>query len=145
MFYAAREPLYVTLKIEFQKPRKHIFSRKAYKKVQKAKVFGITTSKGQVLTCSVPSHPTAKDFIKLVDKRLGPFLKAAFPERTWKTILLDGESVFHTDEAKAMMRKWHLKALPSWPPHSPDLNPEEYCFLNVLCMPRGCSPTCDKP
>ena len=31
----------------------------------------------------------------------------------------------HTDEAVAVMRDWGLRALPHWPPHSPDLNPQE--------------------
>ena len=94
----------------------------------KSTFYSITTSTGQVLTCTVPSYPTAKDFIKVLDKRLGPFLTAAYPERKWKTILLDGESLFHIPEAKAMMRKWHLRVFPQWPANSPDLNPEEQYF-----------------
>ena len=112
-------------KAAFQKPRRHVFKKKEYKMVQKAKVFGLTTSTGKVLNCITKQHPESKDFCKLVDNRIGPFMKAEFPNRRWNTLLLDGEPLMHTDEAKAMLRKWNLKVLPNWPAHSPDLNPED--------------------
>jgi len=107
--------------------------------VLKAKVFGVTTSTGKVFTCSVPAHPTAKDWIRVVETRLGPFMQAEYPNRTWKTLLLDGESLMHTEDAQAAMRKWGLRALSDWPPMSPDLNPEELAFSVTL---RKCIRTC---
>ena len=112
-------------KIVFMKPRKHIFKRSEYKHAQKAKVFGLTTSTGLQLTCAVPLRFHAEDWVKLVRRRVGPFLQQAFPNRTWITILLDGEKVFHTDEAKVAMKEFGLHALPGWPANSPDLNPQE--------------------
>ena len=82
-----------------------------------------------MLRCLVPLHPTANDWIKVVKNRIGPFMQAEYPERTWKTILLDGESLLHTEEAKAVMREWGLRVLPEWSPNSPDLNPKENYFL----------------
>ena len=52
-------------------------------------------------------------------------MREAFPARQRMTILLDGEGVFHTPEAKAMMNRWGLRVLADWPAHSPDLNPQE--------------------
>ena len=112
-------------KIAFMKPRKHIFKRSEYKHAQKAKVFGLTTSTGLQLTCAVPLRFHGEDWVKLVRRRVGPFLQQAFPNRTWITILLDGEKVFHTDEAKVAMKEFGLHAFPGWPAHSPDLNPQE--------------------
>ena len=109
----------------FQKPRRKIFKRKEYKRVKKAKVFGITTSAGDELICHVPRHPIFEDWVKLVKKRVGPFLQSCFPNLKVRTILLDGENLFHTPEAKAAMRGWGIRALPGWPAHSPDLNPQE--------------------
>ena len=112
-------------KAAFAKPRRKIFKRTEYKKVQWVKVFGLTTSEGESCICRVPTKPTAEDWIKVVNRRLGPFLAEQFPSRTWKTILLDGESLLHTPDAKAAMRKWRIRCLPDWPPSSPDLNPQE--------------------
>lgn len=113
-------------KAAFMKPRAKIFKRTEYKRAEKAKVFGLTTSTGLQLTCHVPLRFEAKHWIKLVNKRVGPFLKQAFPRRKTITILLDGEKLFHTDDAKTCMREnFGLRALPNWPAYSPDLNPQE--------------------
>ena len=98
------------------------------------KVFGLTTSTGKVLTCVSPLYPTDQDWIRLVKTRVGPFLKECFPRMRKKTILLDGEGIFHTPGAKAVMRDWGIKALPDWPANSPDLNPEETIAYSLgLC------------
>ena len=52
-------------------------------------------------------------------------MRLAFPSRKTNTILLDGEKLLHTDAARAAMKKEGLRPLPSWPPESPDLNPQE--------------------
>ena len=56
---------------------------------------------------------------------MAPFLRHAFPDRRRITVLLDGEKVMHTDEAKAAMQEHGVRLLQGWPPHSPDLNPQE--------------------
>jgi transposase len=40
-------------------------------------------------------------------------------------MLLDGETILHTKDAKAAMREEGLAIVPRWPAHSPDLNPQE--------------------
>ena len=112
-------------KAPFLKPRRNIFKRSEYKRAQKAKVFGLTTSSGLSLLCHVPSQLRAADWVKLVKRRVGPFMLQAFPNRKKCTILLDSEKLMHTPEAKTAMKKEGLKALPGWPAHSPDLNPQE--------------------
>ena len=57
--------------------------------------------------------------------RVAGFLQAEFPDMTSHTILLDGEPLLHTDEAKTKMASNGLRVLPDWPAHSPDLNPQE--------------------
>ena len=57
--------------------------------------------------------------------RVPAFLHQAFPGRRSFTILMDGEGIFHTDEAKAAMREFGVRIWPGWPAHSPDLNPQE--------------------
>ena len=111
--------------LAFAKPRGKIFKRKEYKRVKKMKLFGVSTSTGKKLICRTALHPQSPDFVRIVDRHLGPFMRAAFPDMRIKTILLDGETLMHTDEAKAALRRWGLRALPQWPAHSPDLNPQE--------------------
>ena len=72
----------------FTKPRKHIFKRSEYKRTQQVKVFGLTTSNGKLLICRAPKNPDANDWIRLVEKRVGPFMREAFPGRARMTILL---------------------------------------------------------
>ena len=110
-------------KVAVMKPKRHIFKRSEYKRAQKAKVFGLTTSVGTQLICHVPSRLDSKGWVKILHRRVGPFMKEAFPNRSSCTILLDGETLLHTDVAKAAMREEGLRALPDWPSHSPDLNP----------------------
>lgn len=112
-------------KAAFLKPRRSIFKRSEYKRAQKAKVFGLTTSTGASLVCHVPAKPRAADWVKLVKKRVAPFMQQAFPNRKMCSILLDGETLMHTPEAKAAMKKEGLKPFPNWPSSSPDLNPQE--------------------
>ena len=111
--------------VAFSKVRGHIFKRTEYKRSRKVKVFGLTTTTGKVLVCRTRMHPDATDWIKLVHRRVGPFLKREFPDRKWKTIILDGETLFHTPDAVAAMKQWGIRPLPGWPANSPDLNPQE--------------------
>lgn len=112
-------------KPEMMQPRGKPFTRTEFKTVVKTKVFGLTTSNGDSMICPSPLHPKAVDWIKLVRDRVGPFLRAAFPDRTSCTVLLDGETCMHTPESKVVMAEWGIRCLPDWPPHSPDLNPQE--------------------
>ena len=112
-------------KSAFLKPKRSIFKRSEYKRAQKAKVFGLTTTTGLQHICHVPSRLDSKTWVKVLHRRVGPFMKRAFPNRSTCTILLDGETLLHTDEAKAAMKAEGLRVLPDWPAHSPDLNPQE--------------------
>ena len=112
-------------KAAFQKPRRYIFKRKEFKKyARKAKVFGMTTSTGQSFAMSCPANPTAKDWVRMLP-RIAAFLQKELPDLTAHTILLDGEKLLHTDEAKNAMAERGLRVLPGWPSNSPDLNPQE--------------------
>ena len=95
----------------FLKPRIKDFDRTEYKRVKKTKVFGITTSGGRSLICPCPLHPTAADWVKLARQRVGPFMQTAFPGRQRRTVLLDGEGIMHTPDAKAEMGRWGLRPL----------------------------------
>lgn len=111
----------------FQKPKKSkIFRPGEYKKgSKKCKVFGLTTSNGKVLILPCKKlYPKTEDWVKMVP-RIAGFLKDCFPDRRTFTLLLDGETILRTDEAQAAMTEHGLKVLPDWPPHSPDLNPQE--------------------
>ena len=112
-------------KPSFLKPKNKIFSKTEYKKVSKAKVFGITTSTGESLVCPSPLHPTSADWTKIFTSHVAPFLQRVFPHRQRLTVLLDGEKILRTDEAKAVMQQRGVRVLSGWPAHSPDLNPQE--------------------
>ena len=112
-------------KTPFLRPKHKMFTTKEYKAVTKVKVFGVTTSDGQVFVCPSPSYPTSSDFVKMVNNKLGPFLRTALPHRTSYKLLLDGETPMHTPEAKAALKANRISLLPDWPAHSPDLNPQE--------------------
>lgn len=112
-------------KSAFLKPKYHIFKRSEYKKCSKAKVFGLTTSNGRSLVVPCPLHPTSADFIKMLKDRVQPFLAEVFPHRSSYTLLLDGESIMHTAEAKAALKECGVRLVSPWPAHSPDLNPQE--------------------
>ena len=108
----------------FLKPRKHVFSRQAFKRARKAKVFGMTTSSGKVLVTPSPLNPKSSDWIKILQSKVVPFLREAFPRRRTFVLLLDGEKIFHTEEAEAARKRAGVKLLPDWPSFSPDLNPQ---------------------
>lgn len=112
------------LKPAFVRPKRW-FPRAQYKKTKKQKVFGLTSSKGGILAFFVPTPLTAIVWARFVRQRLGPFLKAEFPQRTSFQILLDGENLLHAPEAKAAMAEHGIKVLPDWPKYSPELNPQE--------------------
>ena len=65
------------------------------------------------------------DFARLVERKLGPFMAAAFPDLSKRVLLLDGEKLMHTPEATAALREAGISVLPNWPAYSPDLNPQE--------------------
>ena len=52
-------------------------------------MFGLATTTGETLACHVPKKLDAPGWAKIVDSRLGPFLKKAYPRQRIKTILLD--------------------------------------------------------
>ena len=113
-------------KTAFLRPKKW-FDPKDWKNTRKQKVFGLTTSTGKMLTFMVGAGKpwTAEKWAKKVDKRLGPFLKRCYPERTSFTILLDGEKLLRAPPAQRAYRKWGIRILPKWPGYSADLNPQE--------------------
>ena len=113
-------------KAEFLKPKKRqMFSKKEYKTVQKGKILGFTTSTGKTLNLRCHSPWNSAVFDKLVRKRVGPFFRAAFPGRANIRVLMDREPLLHTDEAKAALAEFGIKAMENWPKYSPDLNPQE--------------------
>ena len=98
----------------FQRPKKW-FEGEDWKHVRKQKVFGFTTSNGKVCAFLVPPSYTGEKWAKDIDKKLAPFLKKCFPDRTSFRILLDGEPLLHTACAKAAMRKHGITVVPGWP------------------------------
>ena len=77
------------------------------------------------LLCHVDHRFTSQDFVRLVKARIGPFVRSAYPNQAKLRILFDGEPLLHTREAKAALAEFGIIALPGWPAHSPDLNPQE--------------------
>ena len=112
------------IKPAFQRPNKW-FPKKDYDKTKKVKVFGMTASNGKMLSFLVPMHITAEVFATFVKKRIGPFLRKSFPSKNSFRVLIDGEKIMHAPPAKASLREFKITALPNWPAHSPDLNPQE--------------------
>ena len=112
------------LKPAFVRPKKW-FSQKEWKRVKKHKIFGLTATTGQSLVFPIPTPWDSSKWAALVRSKLGPFLKKTFPNRTSFQILLDGESLLHAPPAKAAMKEFNITLLPKWPPHSPELNPQE--------------------
>ena len=114
-------------KAEFLKPKPNqMFTKKEYKKgVRKGKVLGFTTSTGRKLFVFCPRSWCAAAFARVVTKRVGPFFKAAFPNKQRIRVLLDSEPLLHAAPARAAMSKFGIEVLPDWPTYSPDLNPQE--------------------
>ena len=112
------------IKPDFRRPDKW-FPKKDYDRTKKVKVFGMTTSNGKMLSFLVPRHITAEIFSKFVKKRIGPFLRTSFPSKGSFRVLFDGEKIMHAPPAKASLREFKITALPNWPAHSLDLNPQE--------------------
>ena len=107
----------------FVRPKRW-FAKKDYKKVKKHKVFGLTTSNGKSIAFSCPSPWNSVLWAALVDQKVNPFLKKAFPGKKKFHLLLDSEPLLHTDEAKASYTRAGITT-EAWPKYSPDLNPQE--------------------
>jgi hypothetical protein len=114
----------------FQRPKRW-FPRKDWKKTKKLKVFGLTTSTGKQLHFKVPIPLNAAIWATFVKKRLGPFLKKAFPRLGSYNLLLDGEKILHAPEAKAAMREARITTLQGWPKYSPELSPQEHVWTQA--------------
>ena len=115
-------------KAEFLKPKpKEMFPKKEYKKnVKKGKVLGFTTSTGRKLFVLCPQDGwDSPAFARLIRRRVGPFFKAAFPDKERIRVLLDSEALLHAPPAKAAMAEFGIEVMPDWPKYSPDLNPQE--------------------
>ena len=54
--------------------------------------------------------------------------RKCFPNKTSFQLLLDGEKVQHTAEAKRAMREFGISTLKDWPGYSPELNPQEHVW-----------------
>ena len=108
----------------FLRPKRW-FRKTEWDRVKKLKVFGLVTSNGKVFATACPMPMTGDHFADLVRQKLQPFMKKAFPRRATSQLLLDGDKIFRTANAKAALQESGLTVLPNWPPHSPDLNPQE--------------------
>ena len=109
---------YMNAKERYQKPfqrPKRWFAGDDYKNVQKQKVFGFTSSNGKICAFLVNANYTGEMWAKDIDKKLAPFLKKCFPEKSSFRILLDGEGLLHKPVAKAAMRRHGIEVLPGWP------------------------------
>ena len=73
----------------------------------------------------MPQTLNSEVWAGLVRRKVAPFLKRAFPDRTSFQLLLDGETLLRAPPAKAAMRENNITLLPNWPPHTPELNPQE--------------------
>ena len=114
----------------FQRPKRW-FKGAQWKKTKKIKVFGLTTSTGKQLCFEVPFGKGKYDghkFAAHVRKRIGPFLQRSFPNKTSFNILLDGEKVQHTPEAKRAFKEFGITTLKKWPANSPEFNPQEHVW-----------------
>ena len=111
----------------FQRPKKW-FPKDQYKTVKKQTVFGLTTSNGKSLQFLVDKPRSGEQWAADIKKRVGPFLKKAFPNLTSYRILLDGEKLLHKPVAKAELAKWNISVIPNWPPYSCQLNPQEHVW-----------------
>ena len=78
-------------------------------------VFGLTTSTGKSLQFVVPKPRTAEQWAVDVKKKLVPFMKKSFPNRTSYNILLDGEALLHAELSKAAYRAGHITVAQGWP------------------------------
>ena len=113
-------------KAEFLKPKRgRMFGKKEYKHRGVGKVLGFTASTGRMLFVMCPEPWNSVAFAQLVRSRVGPFFRAAFPQRQVFRILIDSEPLLHTDEAKAAFAEFGIQPLSDWPKYSPDLNPQE--------------------
>ena len=111
----------------FQRPKKW-FGKEEWKKVKKQKVFGFTTSNGKKLAFLVPKPWSGEEWAIVVRTKVAPFLKKAFPGKTFFQILLDGEPLLHKPVAKRAMAASNITLLPNWPKYNPDLNPQEHVW-----------------
>ena len=116
----------------FQRPKRW-FPRKDYKTTKKQWVFGMTTSNGKSLQFLVAKPRTAEQWAVDIKKRVVPFLKKCFPDRTSFQVLLDGEPLLQAPPAKAALTAGGVKVLPNWPKYSAQLNPQEHVWLPRVC------------
>ena len=74
-------------------------------------VFGFTTSTGKILAFLVPMEYTGDQWARDVTTKVAPFLKRCFPDKEKIRILLDGEKLLHTPEAKAALKRHGIEVL----------------------------------
>ena len=118
---------------KFQRPKRW-FPKEQYKLVQKQWIFGLTTSTGKSIQFLVNAPRTGEQWAADIRKRVAPFLKRCFPEKRSYRILLDGESLLRSKPAKKEMKKHSISVIPDWPPHSPQLNPQEHVWFQRVAQ-----------
>ena len=108
----------------FQRPKRW-FKKKEWATTVQQKVFGLSTPTGKIIAFLIPKPFNSHAWAKCVKEMLGPALKREFPRHEQITILLDGEKVFWSPEAKRVYADFNIRLLPGWPAQSPELNPQE--------------------
>ena len=116
----------------FQRPKRW-FPKSEYQTTRKQWIFGMTTSNGKSLQFLVPKPRTAEQWAGDMKKKVVPFLKRCFPEKTSYQVLLDGEPLLHAAPARAALRNGNVKVLPNWPKYSAQLNPQEHVWSARVC------------
>ena len=73
--------------------------------------------------------------MQLVRNQAGPWLQGVYSDHAEIKILIDGEKIMRTPEAKAALHHFGTTRL-SWPTYSPDLNPQENLWARAEVVLR---------
>ena len=100
-------------------------------------MLSFTNSTGDVLAVGVTEPWSSAEFARLVRAKVGPWLEASYPAMVRITVLLDGEKVLHSPEAKTALGEFNIVSMADWPKYSPDLNPQENVWARAEPLLRA--------